>query len=60
MDPTKIDWHTRSHTSASQICDGVYPEGATMAEVRKLVDGTFGGRFDYFAGGRFKFIAYTD
>jgi len=29
----------------------------TAAEVRKVVDGTFGGRFEQFGGGKFKFIA---
>lgn len=46
------------------IKEGVYPESgdraADMARVRKEVDGTFGGRFDYFGHGKFKFIAYTD
>jgi hypothetical protein len=31
-----------------------------MEDVRKEVDGTFGGRFEYFEDGKFKFIAYTD
>ncbi|MCA7900718.1 hypothetical protein LGM39_15165 [Burkholderia cepacia] len=60
LDPAKIDWHSKSHSSCSMIKEGVYPEGATREDVRKLVDGTFGGRFEYFEGGRFKFIAYTD
>ena len=60
LDPTKVDWHNKPHTHFSMIKEGVYPEGTTAAEVRKLVDGTFGGRFEYFDGGRFKFIAYTD
>jgi hypothetical protein len=60
LDPTKIDWHSKSHSSCSMIKEGVYPEGATRDEVRKLVDGTFGGRFEYFGDGKFKFIAYTD
>lgn len=49
LDATKVDWHK-----------GVYPEGTGIEEVRKLVDGTFGGRFEHFGGGKFKFIAYTD
>lgn len=60
LDNTKIDWHSKSHSNSSMIKEGVYPEGTTAAEVRKLVDGTFGGRFEYFDGGKFKFIAYTD
>lgn len=60
LDKTKIDWHSFSHTNSSMIKEGVYPEGTDMSEVRKLVDGTFGGRFEYFGNGKFKFIAYTD
>jgi len=60
LDSTKIDYRTKSHSNSSQICEGVYPEGCTQAEVRKVVDGTFGGRFESFGNGRFKFIAYTD
>jgi hypothetical protein len=60
LDKTKIDWYTKSHTHFTQICEGVYPEGTSSEEVRKLVDGTFGGRFESFGGGKFKFIAYTD
>jgi len=60
LDPSKIDYRISSHTHASQICEGVYPEGTTMEEVRKLVIGTFGGRFEYFKDGKFKYIAYTD
>lgn len=60
LDPTKIDYRIKSHTNSSQICEGVYPEGTTAEEVRKLVDGTFGGRFEHFGNGKFKYIAYTD
>jgi hypothetical protein len=42
------------------IKEGVYPPTATMADVEKEVRGTFGGRFDYFNDGKFKYIAYTD
>lgn len=60
LDNTKIDYVCKMHGSSSMIKEGVYPEGATREEVRKVVDGTFGGRFDYFGNGKFKFIAYTD
>ncbi len=60
LDPTKIDWHSFEHTHFSMIKRGVYPEGATEADVRKLINGTFGGRFSYFGNGRFEFVAYTD
>ncbi len=60
LDPTRIDWRDKPHSSCSMIKEGVYPEGTTREEVRKVVNGTFGGRFEHFGGGRFKFIAYTD
>lgn len=60
LDPTKLDWHSFSHTNASMIKRGVYPEGMTQDEVRKQVDGSFGGRFEQFGNGTFEFIAYTD
>lgn len=60
LDPTKIDWHSFSHSSCSMIKRGVYPEGTDPGEVRKRVDGTFGGRFNYFRDGKFEFVAYTD
>ena len=60
LDPTKIDWHNKTHSSCSMIKEGVYPEGMTREQVEKEVRGTFGGGFEYFGGGRFKYIAYTD
>ena len=60
LDKTKIDWHSFSHTTASMIKRGVYPDGVTVAEVKSKVDGTFGGRFNYFRDGVFEYIAYTD
>lgn len=60
LDKTKIDYRVRMHTGSSMICEGVYPEGMGIDEVRKAVNGTFGGRFEQFGGGKFKFIAYTD
>lgn len=60
LDNTKIDYRITPHTSSSQLCEGVYPEGTTQDQVRAEVKGTFGGRFEQFGGGRFKFIAYTD
>lgn len=60
LDNTKVSWRSKSHSSCSMIKEGVYPEGMTMEQVRKEVDGTFGGRFERFGGGAFKFIAYTD
>lgn len=64
LDPTKVDFVSKMHSSCSMIKEGVYPQSGDDAAdremVRKLVDGTFGGRFESFGGGRFKFIAYTD
>jgi len=60
LDNTKIDYRVKMHTAATMICEGVYPQGATKDEVRKVVNGTFGGRFEHFGGGKFKYIAYTD
>jgi hypothetical protein len=60
LDHTKIDYRIKMHTNSSQICEGVYPEGTTSEEVRRVVNGTFGGRFEYFRDGKFKYIAYTD
>ena len=60
LDNSKIDYRIKMHTASSQICEGVYPEGVTSTEVENVVRGTFGGRFEYFGNGRFKYIAYTD
>lgn len=60
LDNSKIDWDAFMHTNSSMIKKGVYPEGTTMEEVRKAVNGTFGGRFNYFNAGKFEFVAYTD
>jgi hypothetical protein len=60
LDPTKLDWHSKPHSNASMIKEGVYPPSMTRAEVEEKVRGTFGGRFDYFGDGRFKYVAYTD
>lgn len=60
LDNTKIDYIIQTHTNFSQKCIGVYPEGTTREDVRKKVDGTFGGRFESFGNGHFVYIAYTD
>jgi hypothetical protein len=60
LDPTKIDWRVEMHSSSSQLCIGVYPEGATSKEVEARVKGTFGGRFNKFKDGHFEYVAYTD
>jgi hypothetical protein len=60
LDKSRIDWHSKSHTNSSMIKEGVYPESATRAEVEHAVKGTFGGRFEHFGNGKFKYIAYTD
>ena len=62
LDKTKIDWISGGHSNSSMTKEGVFPIGTSAADVRKEVDGTFGGRFDRFNAdaGTFKFIAYTD
>lgn len=60
LDPSKLDWHSKSHTHFSMIKEGVYPETMSQEEVEAQVKGTFGGRFDYFKDGKFKYVAYTD
>lgn len=60
LDSTKIDYHVIPHTHFSQICEGVFPEGTTRDDVLARVKGTFGGRFDHFGNGKFKYVAYTD
>jgi hypothetical protein len=60
LDKTKIDWISESHTHFSMIKIGVYPEGVTMDQVLENVRGTFGGRFQHFGDGRFRYVAYTD
>lgn len=60
LDARKIDYRIHAHSGASQICEGVYPEGTDRAEVEAIVRGTFGGHFEHFRGGKFKYIAYTD
>jgi hypothetical protein len=60
LDKTKVDFRCKPHTHFTMIKEGVYPEHMTQEEVRKKVVGTFGGRFEYFRGGKFKYIAYTD
>lgn len=60
LDKTKIDWRSRMHTNSTMIKEGVYPEDKTREDVEKEVQGTFGGRFEYFGNGKFKYIAYTD
>lgn len=60
LDRNKLDWINCSHTHFTMIKEGFYPIGMSQEEVRKEVNGTFGGRFEYFANGKFKFISYTD
>ncbi len=60
LDPRKIDYRIRPHSNSSQLCEGVYPDGTTRAEVEAVVRGTFGGRFNHFCNGRFEYVAYTD
>lgn len=60
LDASKIDFHSRTHTHFSMVKEGVYPPGTSQSQVEAVVRGTFGGRFDYFRDGKFRYIAYTD
>lgn len=60
LDGTKIDWHSKPHSSASMRKTGVYPPSATRQDVEAAVRGTFGGRFESFGNGQFDYLAYTD
>jgi len=62
FDPKRINAEKFSHTNSSMIVEGWFPAGMTMEEVRKEVNGTFGGRFGSFDQTKqtFSFIAYTD
>jgi len=57
---TEFECRRRSHTHFSMEVIGVYPDSMTMEEVAEKVRGTFGGRFEMFGKGKFKYIAYTD
>lgn len=64
LDNTKVSWRDFNHTHFSMIKEGVYPQSGDDAADREMVAnvvrGTFGGRFERFGGGKFKYIAYTD
>lgn len=63
LDGSKIDWiHVPSNSTCSMVKEGRCPPGTSADEVRKVVDGTFGGSFNSFDAerGYFKFTAYTD
>jgi len=60
LDPSKIDYYTVGHSGCTQLARGVYPPGTSMEDVRKVVNGTFGGRFNSFDNGKFEFVQYTD
>jgi hypothetical protein len=60
VDATKLHYRSEPHSSCSMSKVGTYPDGMTIQQVRKEVNGTFGGRFDSFGDGKFRFIAYTD
>jgi hypothetical protein len=62
LDDTKISYRILPHSNSSQRVEGVFPPGTTREEVKKRVDGTFGGRFEKFdeVNRTFVFIAQTD
>ncbi len=59
--PYEINWRPAPHTNFTMIKEGWAPPWVTREEIRKEVDGTFGGRFAYLReNNSFKFVAYTD
>ena len=60
LDKSKISYRIKPHTSFSQVLEGVYPDGASIEDVKREVKSYFGGRFVHFGGGKFKYIQYTD
>lgn len=62
FDPKRINAKILPHTHFSQIVEGWFPAHMSMEDVRKEVNGTFGGRFERFDKARqaFSFVAYTD
>lgn len=60
LDNSKVDYRCKMHTHASMIKEGVYPQGVSREDVEAAVRGSWGGRFEYFGNGKFKYIAYTD
>lgn len=57
---TEFQCRTESHTHFSQKVIGMYPGENLTPENMKQIRGTFGGRFEHNAHGRFVYIAYTD
>lgn len=62
FDPKRVNSKILPHTHFTQIVEGWFPSHMSREEVRKEVNGTFGGRFEYFSekSQTFRFIAYTD
>ncbi|MDV4277996.1 hypothetical protein MSG94_06475 [Acinetobacter baumannii] len=56
----KVEFRTESHSNSSMKKIGAYPRGMSKDQLKKEVDGTFGGRFEWVTENRFSFIAYTD
>lgn len=56
----KVEYRTESHSNSSMKKIGAYPRGMDRTQLRKEIDGTFGGRFEWITENRFSFIAYTD
>lgn len=56
----RITRTTHFHSNSSMLVIGTYVDGVTKGEVEKLVQGTFGGRFEQFGNGAYRYIAYTD
>lgn len=60
QDPPRFTVRHKPHSNSSMLVEGTYQDGVTRAEVEARVQGTFGGRFEHFGGGSYRYIAYTD
>ena len=60
--PNTLMYVNEGHTHFSMIKKGIFPEGMKREDLLKEINGTFGGRFQYYNAdtGVFNFIAYTD
>lgn len=58
--PSGVQYKCLPHSSCSMIKEGTYPLNMSSADVEKEVQGTFGGKFERFQDGHFRYVAYTD
>ena len=59
--PNKVNWKSAPHSSCTMLKVGWAPPWISREEIRKEVNGTFGGRFlSLSSKNYFEFLAYTD